>query len=79
MVLRYSQVLNTTLRPWFSPWAILPLRGPQEVSKGPQENDGKLVVCSNFTVSIKYFRCKIAAVHSEGKVVIYCFSHISSS
>jgi hypothetical protein len=52
MVLRYFQILNKPLHQCFSPWDISPLRGPQQVSKGPQEKDGKLGGHSNITHNI---------------------------
>jgi len=62
----------------FSVWAIWPSRGPHQVSKGPQEKDGKFgghskfcVGHRNFTAWIKYFKFKI-----ESKV---SFSSASAS
>jgi hypothetical protein len=62
----YPRLNTTALEQLFSTWAIWPLRGAHQVSKGPLENDGKLGLNSdfwvghrNFIVWIKYFEFKI--------------------
>jgi hypothetical protein len=43
-----SEVTGNAVEQWFSTWYMWPPRGPREVSKGPQENEGKLGPHTNF-------------------------------
>jgi hypothetical protein len=43
-----SYIIIRCLEMWFSAWFICPSRGPHEISKEPQESDGKVGATADF-------------------------------